>query len=400
MARPTVVEMYCLSYWHRLGVRQILIVVRRGHVEHGAGVAQADGRQGFDFLGFERHEHFVGVGEDAAFTLGADLGLGQVVETEHHVLRRHGDRLTRGGRQNVVRSQHEHAGFHLRFGRQRNVHGHLIAVEVCIECGADQRVNLDGLAFDQHRLKRLDTEAMERRRAVQQHGVILDDLFQDVPHDGLLQFDHFLGLLDGGAVAGLFEPVIDEGLEQFERHLLGQAALVQLEFRTDHDDRTAGVIDALAEQVLTEAALLALERIGERLERTVVGAAQHAATTAVVEQRIDCFLQHALFVAHDHFRRMQVHELLEAVVAVDDAAIQIIQIGGRKAAAIQRHQGAQLRRNDRDHVEDHPLWLIARLAEGLDYLQTLGILQPLLQGRFDLHALAQFDRRARRCRRA
>ena len=146
----------------------------------------------------------------------------------------------------------------------------------------------------------------------------------------------------------LFEPVIDERLEQFERHLLRQTALVQLQFGTDHDDRTAGVVDALAEQVLTEAALLALERIGERLQRAVVGAAQHAAAAAVVEQRVHGFLQHALFVAHDDFGSVQVHQLLQPVVAVDDAAIQVVQIGGGEAAAVQWHQRTQLRRNDRD----------------------------------------------------
>ena len=93
MARPTVVEMYCLLNVDRLGVRQILIVVGRGHVEHVAGVAQTNRRQGFDLACFERHQHFFGVGEDAAFALGALLGLGQVVEAEHHVLRGHGDGL-------------------------------------------------------------------------------------------------------------------------------------------------------------------------------------------------------------------------------------------------------------------------------------------------------------------
>ena len=132
--------------------------------------------------------------------------------------------------------------------------------------------------------------------------MILDDFFEDVPNHRILLLDQFLGLLDGGAVAALLEPMIDERLEQLERHLLGKTALVQLQFRTDHDDRTAGIIDALAEQVLAEAALLALQSIGERLERTVVGAAQHAAAAAVVEQRIHGFLQHALFVAHDHVR--------------------------------------------------------------------------------------------------
>ena len=182
------------------------------------------------------------------------------------------------------------------------------------------------------------------------------------------------------------------GLNSSSAIFFGKTALVQLEFGTDHDDRTSGVVDALAEQVLTEAALLALERVGERLQRAIVGAAQHAATAAVVEQRVDRFLQHALFVAHDDFRRVQVHQLLQPVVAVDDAAIEIVQIGGREAAAIQRHQRTQLRRNDRDHVEDHPLRLVAALAEGLDNLQALGVLEPLLQRGLVLHLLAQFDR--------
>ena len=87
---------------------------------------------------------------------------------------------------------------------------------------------------------------------------------------GFLLLDHLLGLLDGGAVPVLFKLLIDERLEQLKRHLLGQTALVQFQFRTDHDNRTAGVVDALTEQVLTETALFAFERVGQRLQRTVV----------------------------------------------------------------------------------------------------------------------------------
>ena len=170
----------------RLGVGDVLVVVGGGHVEHGAGVAQTDGRERLHLLGFERHQDFFDVGEDAAFALGADLGLGQVVDAEHDVLRGHGDGLAAGGREDVVRGQHEDRGFDLRLGRQRDVHGHLVAVEVGVEGGADERVDLDGLAFDEHRLERLDAEAVQRRSAVQQHGVVLDDLFEDVPDDGLL----------------------------------------------------------------------------------------------------------------------------------------------------------------------------------------------------------------------
>ena len=201
-------------------------------------------------------------------------------------------------------------------------------------------------------------------------------------------------------MAALFEAVIDERLEELERHLLGKTALVQLQFRTDHDDRTAGVVDALTEQVLTEAALLALERIGERLERTVVRATQHAAAAAVVEQRVDGFLQHALFVAHDDVRRVQLHQLLQPVVAVDDAAVEIVQIGGRETAAIERHQRTQFRRDHRDHIENHPLRLVAGLAEAFDDAQALGELQLLLLRSFGLHPLADFDARERFARRS
>ncbi len=272
------------------------------------------------------------------------------------------------------------------------MHGHLIAVEVCVERGADQRVNLDGFAFHQHRLEGLNAEAVKRGSAVQQHRMIFNHLFQDVPHDGLLLLHHFLCLLDGGAVPGLLQPVIDERLEQFQRHLLRQTALVQLEVGTNHDDRTAGVVHALAQQVLAEAALLALQRVGQRLQRTIVGATQHAATASVVEERIHGFLQHALFVAHNHFRRVQVHQLLQPVVAVDHATIQVVQIGRGEAAAIQWNQGTQLRRDHRDHVQDHPLRLVAALAEGLDHLQALGILQTLLHRRLRAHLLAQLAR--------
>ena len=64
----------------------------------------------------------------------------------------------------------------------------------------------------------------------------------------------------------MLEALVDEGLEEFEGHLLGQAALVEPEVRTDDDDRPSGVVDPLAEQVLSEAALLALEHVRKRLE--------------------------------------------------------------------------------------------------------------------------------------
>ena len=83
-------------------------------------------------------------------------------------------------------------------GRQRDVHRHLVAVEVGVERRADERVDADGLALDQHRLERLDAQAVQRGRAVEQHRVLADDLLEHVPHLRALLLDHLLGLLDGG----------------------------------------------------------------------------------------------------------------------------------------------------------------------------------------------------------
>ena len=76
-----------------------------------------------------------------------------------------------------------------------------------------------------------------------------------------------LARLDVLRVVEVDQALHHERLEQLERHDLRQAALVQLELRADDDDRAAGVVDALAEQVLAEAALLALEHVGQRLQR-------------------------------------------------------------------------------------------------------------------------------------
>src|SRR5215472_10448524 len=106
------------------------------------------------------------------------------------------------------------------------------------------------------------------------------------------------------------------------------ALMVEAQLRAHHDDRAPGVVDALAEQVLPEAPLLALDHVGERLERALVGSGDGTAAAAVVEQRIHRFLQHALLVAHDDVGRVELEQPAQAVVAVDDAAIEIVEVAG------------------------------------------------------------------------
>ena len=146
---------------------------------------------------------------------------------------------------------------------------------------------------------------------------------------------------------------------------------MQLQFRAGHDDRTAREVDALAQKVLTEAALLAFQHVRQRFQRALVGARDHAATATVVEQGVDGFLQHPLFVADDDVRRAQLDQTLQTVVPVDHAAIEIVQVGRRETATIQRHQRAQFRRDHGDHGQNHPLGAVARFEEALNHLQTL-----------------------------
>ena len=65
------------------------------------------------------------------------------------------------------------------------------------------------------------------------------DFLEDVPDFGRLSFDHFLGRTNGVDIVHLLEPANDERLEENQRHLFRQAALMQLELRTDNDHGTA-----------------------------------------------------------------------------------------------------------------------------------------------------------------
>ncbi len=160
---------------------------------------------------------------------------------------------------------------------------------------------------------------------------------------------------------------------------------MQAQRRAGHDDRTARVVDALAQQVLAEAALLALEHVAQGLQGAVARARDGPAAAAVVEQGVDGLLQHPLLVVDDDLRRAQVQEPLEAVVPVDDAAVEVVEVGGREAATVQLHHRAQLRRDHRDGLQHHHVRLVAGVQEGRDDLQALdGTLLLLALGGLDL----------------
>ena len=175
--------------------------------------------------------HFLGVGKYLAFTLGVNAIAADVVQTQYHVLGRTDDGLTIGRRQDVVGGHHQRTGFELGFQGQRYVHRHLVTIEVSVEGRTHQRVQLDCLTFNQHRLKRLDTQTVKGRCTVQHDRVFANHFGKDIPHLSGFTLDHLLGCLDGGRQTTGFELAIDERLEQLQRHLLWQTALMQTQSR-------------------------------------------------------------------------------------------------------------------------------------------------------------------------
>src|SRR3989441_8289184 len=70
-------------------------------------------------------------------------------------------------------------------------------------------MNPDRLALDEHRLERLDAQAVERGRAVQQHGMVLNDFLEEIIEDHPVLLNRAPTLHRLGIQA--FEPVLVEG---------------------------------------------------------------------------------------------------------------------------------------------------------------------------------------------
>ena len=100
-------------------------------------------------------------------------------------------------------------------------------------------------------------------------------------------------------------------------------------------------------------------------------------------------MEHALFIAHNHVRRTKIQQALEPVIAVDNAPVEIVQVRGGKAAAIELHHRAQVGRNYGQHGQDHPLRLVAGTAQRLNHLDALGGLLLLLLALGGAHLMPQ-----------
>ena len=147
---------------------------------------------------------------------------------------------------------------------------------------------------------------------------------------------------------------------------------MQLEVWADRDNGTTGIVHALAKKILAETALLALDHVRKGLERTAVCAVDGPAAAAIVEKRVHSFLEHALFIANNDFRRAKLHKPFQAVVAVDHTAVKVVEIACGETSAIQRHKRTQFGGNDRNNLHDHPFGAILGFQKSFNNFQALG----------------------------
>src|ERR1051325_709776 len=122
-------------------------------------------------------------------------------------------------------------------------------------------MNPDRFSFNQQRLESLNRETMKRRRAIQQHRMTSSDFLENIPNFRRLPFNHLFRTANSMDIPEVLQSPNDKWFEKNERHFLWQTTLMELQLRSDHDDRTTRVIDALPKQVLTKTTTLALKHV-------------------------------------------------------------------------------------------------------------------------------------------
>ena len=217
----------------------------------------------------QRYDYFFRTVELHTFALGPFTRLRYIIEAEHHVLGRHGDRGSVGRVQYIVRTEHQQLG--LKYGRisEREMDCHLVTVEIGVERRTCQRVQLDCLSFDKFRLEGLDSEPVKRRGTVKQYRMPFHYIFEYIPDNRVFPVHNLLCRFDGLHNAPLYQFSDNEWFVKFRSHEFRQTALMHLQLRTDDDYRTGRIVHTFTEQVLTETSLFTFKAVGQRFQRPV-----------------------------------------------------------------------------------------------------------------------------------
>mmetsp|Transcript_68451 Transcript_68451/g.184256 ORF Transcript_68451/g.184256 Transcript_68451/m.184256 type:complete len:417 (-) Transcript_68451:591-1841(-) len=254
----------------------------------------------------------------------------EVVDAQDHVLRGADHRLSRCWRAEVARRHHQCLQLLLCLPPQPQVDGHSVAVEVCIEGCRHEGVDAQGLSFDEPWSEGLHAQAVQGGRSVQQHEPVLHAPLDQVP----LRFE--------GQIIEVVEPVVDGhilGLREILGHLVhpkaavetvgnleGQRALVHPQRRIAHDDRSRGVVHALAQHVGAHAPKLALEASCHRLHCLSTAPHHWQADSAVVDHVVAVGLNTLLEVADQTACPASLQDHLERLGTIHDVLVEDVQV--------------------------------------------------------------------------
>ncbi len=92
-----------------------------------------------------------------------------------------------------MRGKHQHLGLKDGAVAQWQVNCHLVTVEVSVESCTDQRVKLNCFSFYKLWLEGLDTQTVKCRSPVEKNRMTLENVFKNIPYDGIFPVDDFLG---------------------------------------------------------------------------------------------------------------------------------------------------------------------------------------------------------------
>ena len=230
---------------------------------------------------------------------------------------------------------------------------------------------------------------MQSGSTIQHNRMFLDNFLKNIPDFRLQLFHHLLGILYIVRSSVGHQLFHYERFKQLYGHLFRKTTLINLQFRTYHDNGTARIIHTFSQKILTETAGLSFQHVRKRFQRPVSGACNRTAPASIINQSIHCFLEHTFLIPDNDIRCAQFQKTFQTIVPVDNSPVQIVQVRCGKTASVQLDHGAQIRRNYRNHRHNHPFRPVAGTSERFHNFQSFDNSGPFLSCRL-FQTSAQF----------
>src|SRR5579862_204608 len=131
---------------------------------------------------------------------------------------------------------------------------------------------------------------------IQQDRVSFKYIFKNIPNNCFFPVHELACRFHRFNYASFDQLADDKWFEKFSSHVLRQAALMQFEFRSDHNDRTARIIYTFPKQVLAKTPLFTFQDIAERFECPASFRLDCIRLSGVIKKAVNSFLKHSFLV--------------------------------------------------------------------------------------------------------